>query len=176
MRHFHWDFAQWKVLAVGVCRALAAATYGTAANAQGFETTLSAADRSGTPDGQERASWMEATGTASATSSGDQHEVTLDATGLVPGGLYTIWWVNAGALGMDMGPAGGTPANQFRAADDGSAEATISVPADNDYQMLVVAFHSDDRTHGETPGEMGKVTFEHLMGPWPGPAGKMADM
>ncbi|ESR24630.1 hypothetical protein [Lutibaculum baratangense] len=119
---------------------------------------------------------MEATGTASAAASSDQHEVTLEATGLVPGGLYTIWWVNSGTFGMDMGPAGGTPANEFRAGDDGGAETTITVPADNDYQMFVVAYHADDRTHGDMPGEMGEVTFEQLMGPWPGPAGQMADM
>jgi hypothetical protein len=40
----------------------------------------------------------------------------------------------------------------------------MSVAADNDYQMLVVAYHADNQTHGEIPREIDKVSFGHLKG------------
>lgn len=83
--------------------------------------------------------------------------------------------LQASTLGMDMGPGGGAPANEFRANDQGHAMATLRVPSENTYGMMVVAYHADDQTHGDMPGEMGAQTFEQFMGPWPGPEGEMSD-
>lgn len=66
-----------------------------------------------------------------------------------------------------MGPGGGVSNNDFRADRDGKAEVTIRIPADSGYQRMVVVYHADDATHGEDPGAMGEITFEHLTGPWP---------
>lgn len=148
-----------------------AALLSSAAAAADFTSQLSTSDEAGVPEGQESAQWLEARGEAMATADGDQHEITLEASNLVPDGLYTVWWVNPGLIGMDMGPAGGVPANEFRADGEGSVEVTFDVPADNDYERMSVAYHADDQTHGEEPGAMGEVTFEHLTAPWPGPAG-----
>lgn len=146
------------------------------AMAQDFSSDLMAADKSGVPEGWTSEDWMKASATATATANGDEHMVDVEATGLVPEGLYTFWWVNPGMVGMSMGPGGGAPGNDFRADADGNAEVSINVPADNDYAMMVVAYHADDETHGDEPGAMGEVTFEHLMGAWPGPEGEMSDM
>lgn len=147
------------------------------AGAQEFSSELMAADKSGVPEGMTEEQWMQASGDARVVSTENgQATVELQASGLVPEGLYTIWWVTPQTLGMDMGPGGGTPANEFTADSEGNASTTITVPADNTYGMIVVAYHADDQTHGEVPGEMGEVTFEHLMGAWPGPEGEMADM
>jgi hypothetical protein len=135
-----------------------------------FESSLAATDGSGVPEGHASEDWLAAEGTATAVPDGDEHEVTLEASNLVPDGLYTFWWVTPGVISTAMGPGGGVPGNDFRAEEDGSAEVTIRVPADNDYGMMVVAYHADDETHGDSPGEMGEVTFQHLEGPWPGPA------
>jgi hypothetical protein len=124
----------------------------------------------GTPEDLTEDEWLAATGEVSvSTVEADSYTVTLEASNLVPDGLYTFWWVNKQFIGMDMGPAGGTPGNEFRADSEGNATATITVPADNNYQMLVAAYHADDQTHGEMPGEMGEVTFGHLMGDFPKP-------
>ena len=135
-----------------------------------FEATLAPTDGSGVPEGHATEDWLAAEGTATAVADGDEHEVTLEAAGLVPDGLYTFWWVTPGIVTTAMGPGGGVPGNDFRADEDGAADVTIRVPADNDYAMMVVAYHADDQTHGDSPGEMGAVTFQHLEGPWPGPA------
>lgn len=135
-------------------------------------SSLTATNDSGVPPGVS-SQWMGAQGEAKVTArEGGQDVVELKASNLVPNGLYTFWWVNKRAVGMDMGPGGGASGNEFRADDTGDATAEIKVPSENNYQTMIVAYHADDRTHGESPGDIGKTTFNHLMGPWPGPAGK----
>ena len=137
-------------------------------------SSLMAASDSGVPAGISSEQWMAARGEAEVVAQEDgQDVIEFEASGLVPEGLYTLWWVNEGTFGTDMGPGGGVAENEFTADAEGNATATVRVPSDNDYQMMVVAYHADDQTHGESPGEMGTETFGHLMGPWPGPAGEM---
>ena len=54
-----------------------------------------------------------------------------------------------------------------------AALSRLTVHSDNDYAMMVIAYHADHRLYADEPGEMGEVTFEHIKGPWPGPAGEM---
>ncbi len=135
-----------------------------------FETRLASTDTSGVPAPHSAEAWLGAEGIARTVAAGDEHAVTLKVAGLVPEGLYTFWWVTPGILRTAMGPGGGAPSNNSRADAGGAAEVTIRVPADNDYAIVVVAYHADDALHGESPGQMGAVTFQHLVGPWPGPA------
>ncbi len=153
-------------LAVGMAVAAPAAL------AADYTSELTASADEGLPEGHSEEAWLAAEGSATATAEGDEHVVTLEAANLVADGLYTVWWVNPGIIGMSMGPGGGVPDNEFRADDEGKAQATLRVPADNDYEMIVVVYHADDQTHGEEPGEMGEITFKHLEGSWPGSAGE----
>lgn len=124
----------------------------------------------GTPEGLTQEKWLAAKGEVSVSPvKANNYTVTLKASNLVPNGLYTLWWVNKKIVGMDMGPAGGLPSNEFRADSNGNATKTITVPANNNYQMLIAAYHADNQTHGQMPGEMGKMTFGHLMGNFPKP-------
>jgi hypothetical protein len=157
-------------LRVAAILAFALGLGAAAATAAEFETRLAPTDASGVPAPHSAEAWLGAEGIARTVTDGEEHAVTLEAMGLVPEGLYTFWWVTPGLLRTAMGPGGGVPGNDFRADADGEAEVTIRVPADNDYAMMVVAYHADDALHGESPGEMGEVTFQHLEGPWPGPA------
>jgi hypothetical protein len=162
---------------IGGIAALPADSFAQDANQEMKQVELTAADKSGMPESITEDQWMKASGEARLVSSeGGEATVEVEASGLVPDGLYTIWWVTPQTIGMDMGPAGGTPANEFTADAQGNASTTISVPAENTYGMMVVAYHADNQTHGDMPGEMGEVTFEHLMGAWPGPGGEMSDM
>lgn len=102
----------------------------------------------GTPENLATEEWLTATGEIFISEvNSDGYTVTVKANNLVPNGLYTLWWVNKQIISMDMGPVGGLPDNEFRADSEGNATTTISVPANNDYQMLVAAYHADDRTH-----------------------------
>lgn len=137
---------------------------------QNTSKNLMAVADDGTPETLTKEDWLTATGEVSVLEvNPDSYTVKVEANNLVPDGLYTLWWVNKKLIGMDMGPAGGLNANEFRADGEGNATTTISVPANNNYQMLVAAYHADDLTHGEMPGEMGEVTFGHLKGDFPRP-------
>ncbi len=132
---------------------------------------LSAVVDSGVPEAFTEDRWQQASGAATIVAqSAEQYTVRLEAKGLVPDGLYTTWYVIPGvagsAIGQEVKPAGGLP-NEFRADADGNAVFELEVPVDNDYRDLVVAYHADDMTHGEVPGEMGGVTFAHLMADFP---------
>lgn len=139
------------------------------------QTELAAtADMGGIPEGVEEAVWQEAAGSAEIVAEADgEYTVALQASGLIPDGLYTTWYIIPGvagtAAGQEVGPAGALP-NEFRADADGQASFEFSVPSDNEYQDLVVAYHSDDMSHGEEPGAMGEVTFGQLAAAFPNPA------
>jgi hypothetical protein len=141
-----------------------------------FETEMTATDRRGVPADYTADQWLAAEGRVTATADGDQHEIRFEGSNLAPDGLYTFWAVRERLVGMDVSPAGGVPDNEFRADSDGNAEASFRIPADSDYHMIVLAYHADDQTHGDEPGEMGEVSFEHLIGAWPGPEGRAPDM
>jgi hypothetical protein len=137
---------------------------------------LKATTEDGVPQGVDKATWQKAFGVASMVmGNGGTDAITVMLTGLVPDGQYTLWWVNM-QPSMSMGPAGGTPSNEFKAGKDGKATITFTVASDNDYQTLFVAYHADGKTHGEDPGKMGSETFSHLMGAFPGPHGMVPSM
>lgn len=132
---------------------------------------LMATTNSGLPEGYTEATWLNATADSQVSAAeDDMYEVTLELTGLVPEGLYTVWAVTERLVGMNVEPAGGLPGNEFSADADGNATHTMAVPADNGYDRLVVAYHADDMTHGDNPGAMGEVTFSHVAGPFPNPS------
>ena len=163
-------------LAILVTAASGALAPAIAAADERGAVTLSPSAKSGVPEGLTESQWMNATGTAAVVDrGGGTGTIELEASGLVPNGVYTVWWVNPGTISTDMGPGGGVPGNEFTADPQGNARATITADVGSGYEMMVVAYHADDQTHGETPGDMGTQTFEHLMGPWPGSEGTMSE-
>jgi hypothetical protein len=128
-------------------------------------TQLSATAGSGTPEGFTEQEWKNAQAKVTVTDvSGDTYTVKVEASGLVPNGLYTVWWIKDQLIGKAMGPAGGVPNNELRADEQGNATTTIAIPANNDYDMMGLAYHADNQTHGDKPGKMGETAFRHLMG------------
>ena len=126
---------------------------------------LNATAGSGTPEDFTEQQWMNANANVTVMDvSADSYTVKIEASGLVPNGLYTAWWVKDQLIGKAMGPAGGTPENEIRADREGNATATVTVPKGNDYDMMGLAYHADNQTHGDKPGKMGETTFRHLMG------------
>jgi len=138
-------------------------------------TALTVTAEDGTPKGVDLAAWDKAFGVAEMTMGTTGSDTILVLTGgLVPNGLYTLWWVNA-QPSMTMGPLTSGSNNSFNADANGYGTITFSVPSDNKYQMLVIVYHADGQTHGDMPGTMGSQSFSHLSGEFPGPGG-MAPM
>lgn len=125
-------------------------------------------------------------GMASITCKGNGVEVTLDLSGLIPNGVYTIWNAVFQAPGMDtsdpllgidgLGAAGvgdGSD-NTFVASPDGKGIITIYSPAgpmsilpdlelgacplsDNFEWHIIGSYHLDNLTHGPSLGPDGTV-------------------
>jgi DUF971 family protein len=128
-------------------------------------TQLNPTAGSGTPQGFTQQEWMNAAANVTVTDvSADTYTVKIEANDLVPNGLYTVWWIEDQLIGKAMGPAGGVPDNEVRADNNGNVSTTITVPANNEYDMMGMAYHADNQTHGQKPGKMGETTFRHLMG------------
>ncbi len=128
---------------------------------------LPVVEMDGIPENVEAEAWTDATVIAVATQTEDGVEVTIFGAELVPEGLYTTWAVNEALVGMDVAPAGGTPANEFRADENGFGVNTITIAADAVPDALALAYHSDDMTYGDNPGPMGEVSFTQVMGGFP---------
>lgn len=58
-------------------------------------------------------------------------------------------------------------ARRVTASANGNAVVTFTIPADSDYQTLHVAYHADNKTHGNEPGKMGEETFGQLATDFP---------
>lgn len=128
-------------------------------------TQLNAIGMSGIPNQFTEQEWMQASGKVMITDvNNDSYTIQLEAQGLIPNGLYTVWWMKEEGGKNVAGPAGGLPYNDVRADRNGNLKTVIKVPANNDYEMMAMAYHSDDQTHGYHPGENGVNSFGHLMG------------
>jgi hypothetical protein len=145
-----------------------------AQSAMGHRTTvLNVTTEDGVPKAVDAKTWDKAFGIAEMSMGSDGSDtIVVEASGLVPDGLYTLWWVNM-KPSMTMGPAVKPPDNEFKADTKGNASISFKVPSKNDYQTLFIAYHADDRTHGADPGKSGVETFSQLMGAFPGPAGML---
>jgi len=128
-------------------------------------TQLKAIGMSGLPNGLTEQEWMNASGKVMITDVNEEsYTIKVEANGLVPHGLYTVWWMKEEGGANQAGPAGGLPYNDVRADRNGNLATVIKVPTNNDYEMMAMAYHSDDQTHGSSPGENGVNSFGHLMG------------
>lgn len=127
--------------------------------------------------------WLAGSGSmAYACVDGEGH-ITGRYQNLVPLGLYTVWnaklTLEDGAIvaGQDLpaGPADGSE-NTFRADRSGNGQFSVSwdscnpagtfVPPDGSGEVwvLAIAYHSDDKSWGPSPGPFGETTHVHLFG------------
>ena len=121
--------------------------------------------------------WLGARGEGRFTRDAEGGELTLDFSGLVPDGLYTMWCAELPKAGVEV--EGITPSNLPCGAPDGSdnvftADAggvgavTIALDAlpstTAEIQGVVaLAYHSDGRNHGAAHGDFGSQTHVQLM-------------
>lgn len=144
--------------------------------------------------------WLSAAGTGTYIEENDNAVLNLTFHNLVPNGTYSIWSHRVTMppdYNYSFTPVGASDGSQnvFRADADGNGMLSLMLkalpPSTNitykDYvamyvtkqvpistritwTLITVAYHSDGKTHGPTPGELGKTThmqMTHLMYPKP---------
>ncbi len=130
----------------------------------------------GAPLGLTLGQWLKHSATASYTCNDGQAELKLNASGLVPNGVYTIWHVFialppttpfSGTLDIPLGARDGSE-SVFVANADGSARVVKSFKPCLEMSdvwtttMLALAYHSDGKTYLADPGEFGLNTHVPL--------------
>lgn len=125
------------------------------------------------------ADWLSAAGEGSYAVDGDEAILDLRFTGLVPDGLYTMWCAEKHMLPepkVVQAPCGARDGSQagFYADEDGQGAISIAMPplpdtTDEVIQIIAAAYHSDDKNHGEIPGDFGSQTHVQLMHALPAP-------
>ncbi|HKX18930.1 MAG TPA: hypothetical protein VJT33_13040 [bacterium] len=112
--------------------------------------------------------WLGAAGTGIVEPAGDlvhADRVSVTFTGLVPGGLYTLFKVTFQPSGNTFAPLDGSGVrHNFVALTDGTARATVLTPAPlTDSNAVVLVYHSDGRTHAMSRGTPGVTAHPQLI-------------
>ncbi len=140
----------------------------------------------GEPLGFTLGEWLAGDGRGSYTVDGDEAQLELSLSNLVPGGLYTVWCARAnmppgkGSVDDPCGAADGSE-NTFTADDEGDATFSVSMtplePSSAEtMSVIAIAYHSDGKSYGAHPGEFGQYTHVQLAWLMPPPeAGQAGD-
>ncbi|MFY9914719.1 MAG: hypothetical protein WAK18_08640 [Nocardioidaceae bacterium] len=118
-------------------------------------TPLVGAD--GTPLGITLGQWQQAAGTVTFTCEGSKLLAASTLTGLIPSATYSTFVVHA----QRDGPKLFTPwvdragtSNDFTASATGTASPTSTVHGCSSADVIII-WHSDGKTHGKSPGQIG---------------------
>jgi hypothetical protein len=124
--------------------------------------------------------WLAATGTGSYQCVDGQGEIALEFSGLVPNGVYTLWYVFSPSppatpfMSLDL-PLGARDGSQTIVSvnTDGTAtyKATVTpclqMSGEQAATLIALAYHSDGKSHGSLPGDFGLNSHIQLMGVLP---------
>ena len=120
--------------------------------------------------------WLKADGKGSYTCKDGKARLTTVFTGLVPNGVYTMWhyfmaWPVTkpfnGTYDLPLGTRDGAQAG-FRADADGKAKYEVSfkpclqLTGEQLASGLAIAWHSDGKTYGPSPGDFGANSHVQL--------------
>lgn len=119
--------------------------------------------------------WLAAKGSSVIKCEGGKGKVEAKFEKLVPEGVYTMWYwtmastktINRQSIEMPLGAPDGSKAT-FTAGLDGSAQYSASFEpclqgsGSRFMTGLAIAYHSDGKTYGYTPGEFGNRSHIHL--------------
>lgn len=131
----------------------------------------------GEPLGFTMAEWMTATGRGNYVMTESEILLDMEFENLVPNGVYTTWCIRMN-LPLDTptikpcGSSDGTK-NWFVSSEAGTGEIEVVLnqkfePSTKDIRsMIAVVYHSDEATHGPSPGEMGKNAHMQLVYEFP---------
>lgn len=123
--------------------------------------------------------WLSGSGTASYSCTAGEGSINASFTGLVPDGVYTMWYAFAGKAHMGCAdcpfstidfPVGGGDGSQSVFSADGSGNADFQANFSPCLRlgdellmpMLAIAYHSDGNTYGPDPGKFGTASHVQL--------------
>lgn len=144
-----------------------------------FNAALNGPHAKGTPIGLTLGQWLAATGAADYSCTANSGTIDASFEGLVPDGVYTMWNFYAGKAHMGCAdcpfatvdfPVGAADGSQSVFNADPNGNATFSATFSPCLQLgserlvagLAIAYHSDGRTWGPTPGELGAVSHVQI--------------
>jgi hypothetical protein len=120
-------------------------------------TKLLGAD--GTPLGITFEQWQQASGTATFRCVDSSERVSSTLSNLIPSGTYSTFAVHTSVQGPRRFTPWGDPdgtTNNFKASADGTASPTNTVQGcSGTADVIIIVWHSDDSTHGRSPGKIG---------------------
>lgn len=130
----------------------------------------------GKPLGTTMGKWLAAQGSGSYRCSNGQATVQADFSGLVAGGVYTLWYVFSPSppaqpfVSLDL-PLGSRDGAQslVRVGADGKAtyrasfKPCLQLGGEQAATLLALAYHSDGKSHGGSPGPFGSATHIQLL-------------
>jgi hypothetical protein len=124
--------------------------------------------------------WLAATGTGSYQCVDDQGEIALEFSGLVPNGVYTLWYVFSPTppatpfMSLDL-PLGARDGSQSVLSVNADGTASYKATVTPCLQMsgiqaatlIALAYHSDGKTYGSFPGDFGLNSHIQLLTMFP---------
>ena len=116
--------------------------------------------------------WLDASGIGIYTVNKDNAQLDLSFKNLVPNGVYTVWCSrmkfppNPAILDLPCGAEDGSE-NSFTADEKGTASFSLKLQAlepstEEVSSLIAVAYHSDGKTYGASPGDFGSNTHVQL--------------
>ena len=102
--------------------------------------------------------WEQATGTVVFTCKGSELQAASKLKGLIPSATYSTFVVHTSKDGPKRFTPWGDPAgttNNFTASATGTASPTNTVHGCSSADVIIIIWHSDARTHGKSPGQIG---------------------
>ena len=112
----------------------------------------------GTPLGITLGQWQQAAGTVTFTCQGSKLQAASTLTGLIPSATYSTFVVHTSKDGPKRFTPWGDPAgttNNFTASATGTASPTNAVHGCSSADVIIIIWHSDGKTHGKSPGQIG---------------------
>ena len=116
--------------------------------------------------------WLSASGIGIYSVDDENAEIDLSFKNLVPNGVYTLWCSritfppNPNIVDMPCGAEDGSE-NSFTADDKGSGSFSLKLKpleasTKETASMVALAYHSDGKTYGESPGDFGSNTHVQI--------------
>lgn len=116
--------------------------------------------------------WLEAAGSGTYDVDGDKAELKLSFQKLVPNGTYTVWCSeltlppNVKIVDKPCGAQDGSE-NSFKSDASGNGSFNLKMkplpPSTKEtVQVIALAYHSDGKTYGATPGDFGMASHVQL--------------